>query len=124
MERFTEKGTGIINCGGTIASLGKEEYNRRYSEQVVKGHIKLGQLEDIEEELGIDLITLFKAITEGFYIKSNDSMKAHYRFAGWLFKTNSDYVRANEYFIEVYRKDYIFVKDYGKTWALTKEELL
>ena len=28
---------------------------------------KLGQLEDIEEELGIDLVTLFKALRNGFY---------------------------------------------------------
>ena len=27
----------------------------------------LGRLEDIEEELGIDLITLFKALRDGFY---------------------------------------------------------
>ena len=28
---------------------------------------KLGQLEDFEEELGIDLATLFKALRNGFY---------------------------------------------------------
>ena len=31
---------------------------------------KLGQLEDIEEELGIDLITLFKALKNGVYHKT------------------------------------------------------
>ena len=28
---------------------------------------KLGQLEDIEDDLGIDLVTLFKALTQGIY---------------------------------------------------------
>ncbi len=65
MSRFTVKGTGIIDCGGTIASLGKQEYSRRYSEQVVKSHIKLGELEDIEQELDIDLVELFSKQYEG-----------------------------------------------------------
>ena len=30
---------------------------------------KLGQLEDIEEELGIDFITLFKALENVIYVK-------------------------------------------------------
>lgn len=77
----------------------------------------------IEKELGIDLFTLFRALTQGFYVKSNDFVKAHYHFSPCLFKTDSDYERANEYIIE-YGKDFVFVKDYGKTWALTKEELL
>ena len=31
---------------------------------------KLGQLEDIEEELGIDLFVLFRALKNGIYVKN------------------------------------------------------
>ena len=63
--------------------------------------LKLGQLEDIEEELGIDLITFFKLM------KKNDHI--YYR-------------KGNK--IKEGVLTYGPVSKYGKTWALTKEELL
>ena len=80
---------------------------------------KLGKLEDVEEELGIDLITLFKALKNGVY--SN-----HYAYAG---------EEIHKIDVELQKRHYGFcvsggfgeghnLKDYGKTWALTKEELL
>ena len=99
--------------------FGSRLVGKKMFAQIIK---ELCEYKTIEEELGIDLITLFKAITKGFYVKSNDFMKAHYHFSPCLFKTNNDYERANEYIIE-YGKDFVFLKDYGKTWALTKEEL-
>ena len=78
---------------------------------------KLGQLEDIEEELGIDLITLFKALKNGIWIQDLmslgiQSVSIHYSEEEGIYLYN--------YFFE---NCYDF-KDYGKTWALTKEELL
>ena len=83
---------------------------------------KLGALEDIEEELGIDLITLFKALKNDFYFKykdkiisSNDylfQIRANIR-GNWIFDIISDNLSLLS----------IKFKDYGKTWALTKEEL-
>lgn len=32
---------------------------------------KLGQLEDLEEDFGVDLITIFKALKNGIYIKDH-----------------------------------------------------
>jgi len=72
---------------------------------------KLGQLEDIEEELGIDLITLFKALKKGFYSKDGE----YHHFSNLFFDSEEIYDGYNNV-------DYYF-KDYGKTWALTKEEL-
>ena len=70
---------------------------------------KLFDLEDIEEELGIDLLTLFKALKDGVYGKVGN--KIEHILAPHL----SWY----------YKEIYIFkIKDYGKNWALTKEELL
>ena len=77
---------------------------------------KLGQLEDIEEELGIDLVTLFKAQIDGFYIKGCLGIE----------KINLSDFKFNLPKKEVHRivySDHFFFKDYGKTWALTKEEL-
>lgn len=75
---------------------------------------KLGQLEDIEEELGIDLAILFKAfkaLKNGFY----DENEEYHHFSN-LFIDNIE-------IFDSYEKVSFNLKDYGKTWALTKEEL-
>ena len=69
---------------------------------------KLGQLEDMEDELGIDLTTLFKALKDGIYGKVGK--KIEHILAPHL----------SWHYSEIY----IFkIKDYGKTWALKKKEL-
>ena len=97
--------------------LSFEEELKRYHSQIIympehnvrkiQMWNKLGQLEDIEDELGIDLIILFKMIRDGFYIKTSDDIL--------FFKNEDKYEMLKKY------KD--FTNDYGKTWALTKEEL-
>ena len=77
---------------------------------------KLGQLEDIEQELGIDFITLIKAQTNGFYIKNSFAIK----------KVNLSDFKFNLVNKEVHRivaSEHYFFKDYGITWALAREEL-
>ena len=88
---------------------------------------KLSQLEDIEEELGIDLVTLFKALKSKEVIYKRKRGIVHrettletYVILGLAFD--------DEYYgLWVYDKFgdemLLYVKDYGKTWALTKEEL-
>ena len=77
---------------------------------------KLGKLEDIEEELGIDLITLFKALRDGVFINEDgsvykDCIKSIEHWSdGWGFISNDDNIET-------------LFEDYGNTWALTKEEL-
>lgn len=94
---------------------------------------KLGSLEDIEEKLGIDLVTVFKALKEGIYYKKDKNAIEH-------FIPNDEYhlvldcngsIRKLNYWllsiIKVDTNEYIndfWVSDYGKTWALTREELL
>lgn len=79
---------------------------------------KLGQLEDIEEELGIDLITLCKTFEEDIYIKPDNKIifvnydKKEYRFYEGNINCNTDDGNFT-----------VSIDDYGKTWALTKEEL-
>ena len=78
---------------------------------------KLADLEDIEDELGIDLITLFKAIKNGIYTKPYDLSHINFGRLGAI-----DYQRKRFRSQRVGGNYYKF-KDYGKTWALTKEEL-
>ena len=78
---------------------------------------KLGQLEDIEEELGIDLITLFKAEKDGIWYNSNGTFYFNYFDVSLAHRCFRRYV---DYFRNYMSFDF---KDYGKTWALTKEEL-
>ena len=95
---------------------------------------KLGQLEDIEEELGIDLILLFKALKDGLFYKL-DSEKYIYRWNVGIIpeaRIIVDYKNKHLMLISeptIYSGDdwslreYLYFSDYGKTWALKKEEL-
>lgn len=94
----------------------RDNFNAEYA--------KLADLEDIEEELGIELITLFKALKNGVYYFAYQSQLTH------------DYVSLIDNYVifgpvdKLYftfktwcENDPLLFKDYGKTWALTKEEL-
>lgn len=92
---------------------------------------KLGQLEDIEEELGVDLITLFKALKKSVFLKDTES--------GIVFNSKENDMgypqllyckHEKEWYIgndknddDGYIDHFSKLKDYGKTWALTKGEL-
>lgn len=88
---------------------------------------KLGQLEDIEERLGIKLSTLIKAVDDGIYSKEYNEMRKVDLIRLELIPGYS--ITKYEYTFEglcLYDDDleecYEF-KDYGKTWALTKKEI-
>jgi hypothetical protein len=97
---------------------------------------ELCEYKDIEEELGIDLITLFKALREkGIWIKN--STNAIFNLKPMYIKVEIDCdepLLASIVLKELYYEDLDgvmdttgqewFMDDYGKTWALTKEELL
>lgn len=109
MERLTIKEEGIRN-----------NFNAEYA--------KLADLEDIEQELGIDLITLFKAVKQGYiYIKGcledkNRICKVSARLSqGWNTLCWS-IPQTKEVKMYCYGNARYF-KGYGKTWALTREEL-
>ena len=74
---------------------------------------KLFDLEDIEEELGIDLIKLLQVQTVGAYFIDVDKK--------WIPMTDYNEKCFKLMESKIYR---FYFKDYGKTWALTKEELL
>lgn len=89
---------------------------------------KLGKLENIEEEIGIDLVTLFT--TKEVYTKVN-VMKPMKDKQG--LSREQYIVCLNLYGIDIESKEIILgskyktfsrkIEDYGKTWALTEDEL-
>ena len=95
--------------------------------QIAKLETELKQYKDIEDELGIDLLTLFKSLKDGIWTWNDKDHKEHF-FEKPLGLTK--FVMENKYEekeTKTYRLvgvDYYELKDYGKTWALTKEELL
>ena len=106
MKRLTNKKIGIV-VKGTISEEVKER---------ALIYEKLQQLENIEEKLDIDLITLEKALKEGVYtIHSNGERRipclAYNGAVGYIL--DFKYEQEAQYILS----------DYGKTWALNKEEL-
>lgn len=118
--RLTVKGTKI-----------KLSDTERYDLQDHKMFTKLSQLEDIEEELGIDLVTLHKALYDGFYFISRECGKIWDTrlYLKPLFCAYNKTIEIQQYVDNAggywYKNtnEFVRLKDYGKTWALTKEEL-
>ncbi len=98
-------------------TLSKE--NEKVMKELSKEIEKNRQLQIIEEELGIDLITLFKALTQGIYVKINREID-FIRYVS-IFKKRKWHLYSSSTFWGKY--DIGLIKNYGKTWALTKEEL-
>lgn len=110
--RLTEKDgsyrESILNIN--LECIGIKEWNNPLTK-------KLGQLEDIEDELGIDLLKLFNALENGFYRYRPTAINNVICFIAKP-KVN---MKQKCFTYGSYGKSYF--KDYGKTWALTKEEL-
>ena len=104
------------------------EYGRIKDHDIMRGNLgritddmifnKLGKLEDIEDELKIDLITLFKALKQKFvFHKENVKIEVL-----------GIHIKSNELYLHGFVEDtthtvYLSLKEHGKTWALTREEL-
>ena len=119
----------------SFLAIGDENHTIKCKEIIGKDLEQLEKYKSIEEELGIDLITLFKALKDGFYIKYNGEIvhifpDKHITINFWYKIINVfvppkffiDCKKGTNYLSETIDEEYWF-KDYGKTWALTKEEL-
>lgn len=82
---------------------------------------ELQKYKDIEEELGIDLITIWKAKTNTFFFKDKFGKVWPVMFQ------SIDHITKIIHFTILDEQDIrnscAFLKDYGINWALTKEEL-
>jgi len=115
MKRLTKKEVEKL----AISILWAEEVGMIFGENAAKQTmIEMLEYKNIEEELGIDLITLHRALSNGCFVK---------------FGKESIWFQPKEYISIRYGElclhfDYNLpkccaFKDYGITWALTKEEL-
>ena len=93
-------------------------YERETKENYYDLVYKLGVLEDIEDELELDLITLFKVLKQRF-VYDKDQVKVE--LLGLHIKSDELYLYG---FVEdTMHAVYLRLKDYGKTWTITKEKL-
>lgn len=85
---------------------------------------RLDEYKKLEKELGISLITLFSALKYGVYYFTFDGQLIH----DYVSLTNN-YINAGAHdklsysFITFFERQILLFADYGKNWALTKEEL-
>ena len=102
-------------------------FNYRNRETMQSGtdfamYVKLKSLEDLEEEIGIDFITLIKMLKDDVYINDGgivneighiykDQVKSIEHWPVWGFSVGDDEM-----------KTFYAFRDRGKTWALDKEE--
>ena len=85
---------------------------------------KLKHYENIEEELGIDLIILLKAKKDGIYAVAGygkDKYIVYIEEPCWRLRQKGGILDFSIMRYDVERP--LKIKDYGKTWALTREEL-
>lgn len=112
--RLTEKGLDIHKTS-------------RYatSPEVYDLYDKLSKLEDVEDKLGIDLLTLASLVLHGCYVRDRWADKpgtiSHFKFTRLSYDLNG-YGFMARYGKDHDEHDFRFAQ-YGKTWALTKEEL-
>ena len=99
-----------------------QEEHINLCECIEKGLKEHEQHKAIENELGIELTTLINAVKNGIYEKFEDGEYVKFNGLCMSIKPHKLKLNVNKKCLER-GNDYFHFKDYGKTWALTKEEL-
>ena len=121
MDRITEVIVTYPQCDKK-GNLTKVE--ALHFKDVDEAYKKLYKLENLEEELGIDLITLFKALKYGVYYYTSQNQLTHDYV--WLY---DNYISAgfreklSYSFMTCCQKQILLFEDYGVTWAIYRPEL-
>ena len=127
MNRLTNKD---INCYEDFVFSMR---NRLITENEIKDSIynRLKLLEDLEEDIGMSLLTLFRILKRGQIIYKTRSLYHHNKIILESRKIDDLYYDGSYYILKIHNNfeddndnyDVVYVKDYGVTWAITKEEL-
>lgn len=112
-NRHTVK-TKCVCFSTVISGLKQEEKYVVYEDN----YYRLQEYISLEKELGVDLETFLKALNNGFY---RYRPTARNNVICFIAKPRVN-MKQKCFTYGSYGKSYF--KDYGKTWALTKEELL
>ena len=94
-------------------------------------YCKTQDLEDLEEDIGMSLLTLFKILKRGQIIYKTRSLYHHNKIILESRKIDGLYYDGSYYILKIHNNfeddndnyDVVYVKDYGVTWGITKEEL-
>ena len=107
--------------------------NRLITENEIKDSIynRLKLLEDLEEDIGMSLLTLFKILKRGQIIYKTRSLYHHNKIILESRKIDGLYYDGSYYILKIHNNfeddnenyDVVYVKDYGITWGITKKEL-
>ena len=110
--------------------------NRLITENEIKDSIynRLKLLEDLEEEIDMSLLTLFKILKHGRIIHKYKPFCASKQIILESCIINGLFYESGQYGLEVYNEEddideeyndfkYVYIKDYGVTWGITKKEL-
>ena len=93
---------------------------------------KLKALEDLEEEIGMNLLTLFRILKKGQIICKFIPIENPKKVLLLSRKIKDLYYDGCYYMLRLYEDsddgyiinyDYVYIKDYGITWGITKKEL-
>lgn len=85
---------------------------------------KLGELEDIEEELGIELEVIFSALKYGIYYLEDDYQRVYdnvYLISNYI--NTGPHDKLSYSFITYNKRQILLFEEYGKTWFLVKKNL-
>ena len=127
MNRLTKKNNGT----GSWTQLG-DKYLPAHNIKHKQCVNKLGQLEDLEEDIGMSLLTLFRILKLGEIICKFRPIEDPKKILLLSRKIKSLYYDGCYYMLGLYEDgddgyiinfDYVYIKDYGVTWGITKKEL-
>ena len=104
-----------------ISGLKQEEKYMVYEDN----YYRLQEYKSLEKELGINLFTFVKVLKapEIYFKRENEILKVPHCDILWDIVVNSIAIVLKENKKHTLYSIY-YLRDYGKTWALTKEELL
>lgn len=121
MKRLTRK-EGVITQIDKDGNITKNDFIEVKDKD--EAYKKLYELENFEDELGVELTTLFKALKYGVYYYTSQNQLTHDYV--WLY---DNYVSASvrdklSYsLLTCFQKQILSFKDYGETWSLDKGDL-
>ena len=119
MSRLTKKVDEKWNYELGYTCLG---YNDRRVKHTALGDLqfvnKLGKIEDYEEQLGIEVLTLLQGFFNGIYCVDKEDGCVYEESIERISKYGNDW----GFETSINHGEFLF-KDYGETWALTAKEL-
>lgn len=119
--RLTERKVAYPSCDKQ-GNLTKVDYIEIKDKKLAEE--KLCKFEDIEEELGIDLATFIKIFEKGIFVKNESTNNKIEYWSPFDIKVIKSTYQTDICYIRSKKNKYVGCFNYGKTWALTKEELL